>query len=110
MQDGELCMSLYNGQPIVYTKINNPSFPNLLDFDWNFSTTLCPSDVCINFPIAEIAYNGDLLESFSNFMGDDEASYEMYGHLFAKRVLVVDYLSMILNQLLQHKLILLNLS
>ncbi|CAG8722059.1 9279_t:CDS:2, partial [Rhizophagus irregularis] len=40
VEDGALNMSLYEGQPIVYLNIND----------------LQPADVCINFPIAEMAY------------------------------------------------------
>ncbi|CAG8575285.1 1123_t:CDS:2 [Rhizophagus irregularis] len=41
VKNGELSISLYNGQPIVYTEINKST------------------ELCINFPIAEVAYKGD---------------------------------------------------
>ncbi len=68
-EDGELDISLYKGQPIVYTFINDrSSHTNLLAFnpDNNINQALQPSDICISFPVAEITYNADLLESFSN--------------------------------------------
>ena len=46
----------------------------------NLMKNLQLPDVCINFPVAEITYNDDLVGSFSNFM-DDEALCEIYGHL-----------------------------
>ncbi|CAI2201545.1 18968_t:CDS:2, partial [Funneliformis geosporum] len=80
--DGKLNISSYNEQPIVYTIINDPdSTTNLLNFD----TILQPSDVCINFSIAEIAYNGVLSEAFAN---EDENLNELYGHHFARKVTV----------------------
>ncbi|PKB93478.1 hypothetical protein RhiirA5_441180, partial [Rhizophagus irregularis] len=46
-------------------------------------------DMCINFPVAEIAYTADLSESFKNFMDDNEVKlYEMYGHLFPRKILI----------------------
>ncbi|CAG8575268.1 1122_t:CDS:2, partial [Rhizophagus irregularis] len=61
-EKGKLDMSLYNGQPIVYTNINDPVLSvNLLNFNSDENNfiinTLQPSDLCINFPIAEITYN-----------------------------------------------------
>src|SRR5688572_26205253 len=41
-QDGTLSISLYNGEPIVYININNPSSTNLLNFNFdknNFDKT-----------------------------------------------------------------------
>ncbi|CAB5209038.1 unnamed protein product [Rhizophagus irregularis] len=69
VEDGALNMSLYEGQPIVYLNIND----------------LQPADVCINFPIAEMAYKGDLLESFSKCADNDNDSF---GHFFAGKILV----------------------
>ncbi|RIA95376.1 kinase-like domain-containing protein, partial [Glomus cerebriforme] len=71
-EDGELKMSLYEGQPMVYTNING----------------LQPVEVCINFPIAEITYKGDLLESFSKYADDDEKLHESFGHFFARKILL----------------------
>ncbi|RIA81544.1 hypothetical protein C1645_790200, partial [Glomus cerebriforme] len=95
-EDGELNISLYKEQPVVYTFINDhKSHTNLLSFNSEnnnifirLNQTLQPSDICINFPIAEISYNADLLESFSNFMGDEETLYEIYGHFFMRKVLI----------------------
>ncbi|CAG8663376.1 17824_t:CDS:2, partial [Rhizophagus irregularis] len=71
--DGELNISLYKGQPLVYTSVNDSnSRENLLRFNCEdneveLDESLQPSDICINFPVAEITYIADLLESFSNF-------------------------------------------
>ncbi|PKB93953.1 hypothetical protein RhiirA5_439932, partial [Rhizophagus irregularis] len=46
-------------------------------------------DMCINFPVAEITYTADLSESFESFMDDNEVKlYEMYGHLFPRKILI----------------------
>ncbi|CAB5215378.1 unnamed protein product [Rhizophagus irregularis] len=66
-EDGELNMSLYEEQPIVYVNIN--------------MNDLRSADACINFPIAEITYDGDLLETFDH---NDES----FGHFFARKILV----------------------
>ncbi|CAB4419745.1 unnamed protein product [Rhizophagus irregularis] len=92
-ENGILNISLYREQPLIYTYVNNHgSHTNLLSFaldDNNeLNEALQPSDICINFPVAEITYNANLLESFSNFMKGDEALYETYGHLFARKLLV----------------------
>ncbi|CAI2188531.1 7485_t:CDS:2, partial [Funneliformis geosporum] len=79
--DGKLNISSYKQQPIVYTNINDPDSTTNL----NFETILQPSDACINFPIAEIAYNGVLSEAFAN---EDENLNELFGHLFARKVTV----------------------
>src|ERR1051325_6393910 len=85
-EDGVLNISSYKGQPLVYTSINTRSYTSLPNIE--FDETLQPSDLCINFPVAEITYDANLLESFSNFMGDDETLHEVYGHSFARKVLV----------------------
>src|SRR5581483_5051924 len=46
------------------------------------------SDICINFPISEITYNAELSKSFLKFMGDGDELYKIYGHLFAKNVMI----------------------
>ncbi|UZO15572.1 uncharacterized protein OCT59_006990 [Rhizophagus irregularis] len=91
-EDGILNISLYEGQPIVYTFINDrDSNVNLLSFNSNnneieLNETLQPSDICINFPIVEITYTA---KPISNFLDNDrETLYETYGHLFAKKVLM----------------------
>ncbi|CAB4414886.1 unnamed protein product [Rhizophagus irregularis] len=93
-EDGILNMSLYEGQPMVYTSINDRgSNVNLLSLNSNDNETelneaLQPSDICINFPIAEITYTAALSKSFSNFMDDGKGTlYKTFGHLFAKKVL-----------------------
>ncbi|CAB5386230.1 unnamed protein product [Rhizophagus irregularis] len=90
--DGILNISLYEGQPIVYTFINDrDSNVNLLSFNSDnneieLNEALQPSDVCINFPIVEITYTA---KPISNFLDDDRGTlYETYGHLFAKKVLM----------------------
>ena len=70
VEDGELNISKYMGQPIVYTNINDTS------------------DMCINFPISEINYKGDLLEIFSKYVDSDEKLQESFGHFFARKILV----------------------
>jgi hypothetical protein len=90
--DGELNISLYKGQPLVYTSVNDSnSRENLLRFNCEdneveLDESLQSSDICINFPVAEITYRADLLESFSNLNVNDNAgkSYETYGHLYAR--------------------------
>ncbi|PKY47814.1 hypothetical protein RhiirA4_463183 [Rhizophagus irregularis] len=75
VEDGELELNLYKGQPLVYTCINSEE--NDLKID-----------TCINFPVAEIIYSGDLLESFIEKNVDDEKKLrELYGDFFASRVL-----------------------
>ncbi|CAB4426367.1 unnamed protein product [Rhizophagus irregularis] len=91
-EKGKLDMRLYNGQPIVYTNINDPVLSvNLLNFnpdENNFINTLQPSDLCINFPIAEVTYISNLSESFSKYTDKDEKLYKPYGHFFARKTLV----------------------
>jgi TPR repeat protein len=87
--NGELNVSLYSGQPIIYSNINDSisSEKFFIDKD-NFNNTLLSSDVCINFPIAEITYRGDLLESFSKCTDNNENLYRLYGHFFASSTLI----------------------
>ncbi|CAB4414919.1 unnamed protein product [Rhizophagus irregularis] len=93
IEDGELNISLYD-QPFVNTSINDRnSYGNLLRFnsdnDVELDGSLRPSDICINFPVAEITFTSDLSESFSNFTNDDEGKlYEMYGHLLPRKILI----------------------
>ncbi|CAB4414918.1 unnamed protein product [Rhizophagus irregularis] len=95
IEDGELNISLYD-QPFVNTSINDRnSYGNLLRFnsdnDVELDGSLRPSDICINFPVAEITFTSDLSESFSNFTNDDEGKlYEMYGHLLPRKILIGD--------------------
>uniref|UniRef100_U9STC0 Protein kinase domain-containing protein n=1 Tax=Rhizophagus irregularis (strain DAOM 181602 / DAOM 197198 / MUCL 43194) TaxID=747089 RepID=U9STC0_RHIID len=61
------------------------------DNDVRLDESLRPSDICINFPVAEITFTADLPESFSNFMNNDEGKlYETLGHLFPIRILIGD--------------------
>ncbi|GBC08653.1 hypothetical protein RclHR1_00830004 [Rhizophagus clarus] len=93
IKDGKLNSSSYEGQPLVYTSINDRnSRVNLLSFnsdddDVELNESLRPSDICVNFPVTEITYNVDLSESFSNFT-DEEIFYDTYGHLFPKKILI----------------------
>ncbi|PKY55236.1 hypothetical protein RhiirA4_474558, partial [Rhizophagus irregularis] len=92
-------ISLYEGQPFVYTSVNDrndrSSRVNLLNFnsDDKLVESPRPSDICINFPVAEITFTADLSESFSNFMNnDDRKLYELHDHLFPIRILIGDKL------------------
>ncbi|CAB5383744.1 unnamed protein product [Rhizophagus irregularis] len=75
-ENGELKIDLYEGQPLVYTYINSE--------DNNDK----PLDICIIFPVAEMIYNGNLLDSYSNCMDVDEVLHELYGHFTARKFLV----------------------
>ncbi|PKY54494.1 hypothetical protein RhiirA4_501581 [Rhizophagus irregularis] len=68
-EDGELKMNLYKGQPLVYTISSNEDKS---------------LDMRINFPVAEIIYNGNLTESFSKYVDNDEKLHE---YLLARRFL-----------------------
>ncbi|RGB33692.1 kinase-like domain-containing protein [Rhizophagus diaphanus] len=76
IEDGELKVNkvnLYERQPVVYTYI---------DFeDKNI-------DTCINFPVAKIVYNANLLESFLECTNDEKKLRELYGDVLARRFLV----------------------
>ncbi|PKY59705.1 hypothetical protein RhiirA4_550447, partial [Rhizophagus irregularis] len=98
IEDGKLNISLCKEQPFLYTFINDrDSQINLLSFNSNnndvnnikINKSLQLLDMCINFPVAEITYTADLSESFKNFMDDNEIKlYEMYGHLFPRKILI----------------------
>jgi hypothetical protein len=66
VDNGKLKMNYYEGTPLVYTCINSNN------------------DMCINFPVVEITYNGNLLESFPKHMDSDD---ESYGHFLARKFL-----------------------
>ncbi|CAB4409322.1 unnamed protein product [Rhizophagus irregularis] len=70
-EDGELKMNLYNGEPLVYTYINSK------DNDLKL-------DNCIDFPVVEIIYNGNLLESFLEYTNDEK---KLYGDYLARKFL-----------------------
>jgi hypothetical protein len=89
--DGELSISLYDSQPIIYININELTSTSLFNFNLDngsFSNKLQPSDVCINFPIAKITYKGEFLENFLKCTGNEENLHELYGHDFARKVSV----------------------
>ncbi|CAB4485949.1 hypothetical protein RhiirA5_418921 [Rhizophagus irregularis] len=87
-EDGELKVKLYNRQPIVYADISFLLDNLFIDKD-NYDNTLQPSNMCINFPIAEITYKGELLKSFSECMNDNNAnSHTLYGRFYARKVLI----------------------
>ncbi|CAB5386162.1 unnamed protein product [Rhizophagus irregularis] len=98
IEDGKLNISLCKEQPFLYTFINDrDSQINSLSFnsknnDVNnikINKSLQLLDMCINFPVAEITYTADLSESFESFMDDNEVKlYEMYGHLFPRKILI----------------------
>ncbi|CAB5215452.1 unnamed protein product [Rhizophagus irregularis] len=98
IEDGKLNISLCKEQPFIYTFINDrDSQINSLSFnsknnDVNnikINKSLQLLDMCINFPVAEITYTADLSESFESFMDDNEVKlYEMYGHLFPRKILI----------------------
>ncbi|GES80240.1 kinase-like domain-containing protein [Rhizophagus clarus] len=89
--DGDLDISLYKGDPIVYTNINDPDHhTNLLSLSGDnngLNNALKQLDMCINFPVAEITYGANLLESVSKFVGDKEEFNELYGHFLASKFL-----------------------
>ncbi|CAB4376584.1 unnamed protein product [Rhizophagus irregularis] len=70
VEDGVLKMNLYTGQPLIYKCIN-----------YNDHNEGKPLDMCINFPIAKIIYNGDLVNSFGYY---DKSTY---GHFLARKFL-----------------------
>lgn len=75
--DGDLDISLYEEEPIVYININDSNTSiNYLAYSDNITSELQPFDVCINFPVAEITYEG-VLKSFSTYMEDDENLLEL---------------------------------
>ncbi|CAI2184104.1 5394_t:CDS:2, partial [Funneliformis geosporum] len=91
--DGELDISLYEGEPIVYTIINDPNSPeNLFTLNNNIRVNISEpsnlqfSDACINFPIAEFVYKGDFLEKFSKCK--DKNDERLYGHFFARNIVI----------------------
>ncbi|CAB5383795.1 unnamed protein product [Rhizophagus irregularis] len=74
VEDGELKVNLYEESPLVYTSINSEN--NDLQID-----------TCINFPVAEIVYNGNLLESFLEYMNDEKKLHELCGDFLPRRFL-----------------------
>ncbi|CAB5369950.1 unnamed protein product [Rhizophagus irregularis] len=89
--DGDLNISLYKGDPVIYTNINDSDSPkNLLSLNNDnndLNVALKQLDICINFPVAEITYEANLLDSVLQFAGDKEKFYELYGHILAKKFL-----------------------
>ncbi|CAG8473791.1 14787_t:CDS:1 [Funneliformis caledonium] len=92
IDSGYLDINVFEEEPVVYTSINDPLCPtNLLAYNninvgFNYNIQL--SDVCINFPIAEITYKGNLLESFSKCTDNEKKLHMMYGHFLAMKFLV----------------------
>ncbi|CAB4426304.1 unnamed protein product [Rhizophagus irregularis] len=74
VEDGELKMDIYEKHPLIYTSINSED--NELKID-----------TCVNFPVVEIVYDGDLLESFLKYTDDEKNLHELYGDCFARKVL-----------------------
>ncbi|RIA91144.1 hypothetical protein C1645_768266, partial [Glomus cerebriforme] len=88
VDNGDLNISLYKGEPLVYININDPdNLTNLLTFNDYIFSDLQPFDICINFPVADITYKGALSESFSTYLEDDEKLHEFYGHIFTNEFL-----------------------
>ncbi|CAI2190908.1 721_t:CDS:10, partial [Funneliformis geosporum] len=70
-------ISLFEEEPIVYTRINDVDCSKKL------------SEICINFPIAEINYKGDYqLESVLKYTVDKIKLQDIYGHFLARKFLV----------------------
>ncbi|CAB4426360.1 unnamed protein product [Rhizophagus irregularis] len=89
--DGDLDISLYKGDPVVYININDPDSPknslSLNNDNNDLNDALKQLDICINFPVAEVTYEASLLDSVSEFAGDKEKFHELYGHIFANKFL-----------------------
>jgi hypothetical protein len=75
--DNELNIDLCDGKSTVYTYINSDE-----DYD---DINMKPLDICINFPVVEITYNAEPVESF--FSDDKEKLHDLYGHFLAKKFL-----------------------
>ncbi|GBB89461.1 hypothetical protein RclHR1_16150002 [Rhizophagus clarus] len=74
-EDGELIVNLYEGPPLVYTSINSDDKELKID-------------TCINFPVAEIVYNGNLMESVLGHTNGEKKLRELCGDFLARRFLV----------------------
>lgn len=89
--DGDLDISLYKGDPVVYTNINDSDSPtNLLSLyndNSDLNDALKQLDMCISFPVAEITYEANLLDSVSKFVDYEENFHELYGHILANKFL-----------------------
>ncbi len=91
VNEDHLNIDLYKGEPIAFTEINDLDcrtnlfkLNNLNDGVYD----LKQSDVCINFPVVEITYQTESLDSFSEFIDqEDEKLHELYGHIVAKKIL-----------------------
>ncbi|GBC01725.1 hypothetical protein RclHR1_04300007 [Rhizophagus clarus] len=87
MQDNELNISLYNGQPTIYININDPIlFKNSFmdNNNPNNNNTIQPFDACINFPIARVTYKDSLLESLSNC----KKIRKLHNHFLARKITI----------------------
>ncbi|GES72673.1 kinase-like domain-containing protein [Rhizophagus clarus] len=74
-EDGELTVNLIEGSPLVYTSINSDDKELKID-------------TCINFPVAEIVYNGNLMESFLGHTNGEKKLRELCGDFLARRFIV----------------------
>ncbi|CAB4488107.1 unnamed protein product [Rhizophagus irregularis] len=65
IESGELNINLFDDQPSAYLSINDRnSRINLLSFNSNendgkLNESLRPTEICFNFPVAEITYNAE---------------------------------------------------
>ncbi|CAI2171759.1 13982_t:CDS:2 [Funneliformis geosporum] len=82
--NGELDINLYDGQPIIYTNINEPNN----NFDINLKPSFQQNDICINFPFAEITFKGNFVDTFLNSKDEGGKLNDNYGHYFSEKVLV----------------------
>ncbi|GBC32599.2 hypothetical protein GLOIN_2v1798919 [Rhizophagus irregularis DAOM 181602=DAOM 197198] len=84
IESGELNINLFDDQPSAYLSSFNSN-----ENDGKLNESLRPTEICFNFPVAEITYNAGLSESFLNFTNDDEEKlFEMYGHLLPRKILI----------------------
>ncbi|CAG8702194.1 4167_t:CDS:1, partial [Funneliformis mosseae] len=83
--DFDFDISLFKKEPLVYTSINDSL--GLINNN-NVAGSKNLSDICINFPIAEIKYKGNLLKSASKYTYDEKTLQDMYGHFLAMKFLV----------------------
>ncbi|PKC59800.1 hypothetical protein RhiirA1_492077 [Rhizophagus irregularis] len=73
-ENGEIKVNLCEKQPLVYTSINS-------------EVSDLRIDACVNFPIAEIIYNGNLLKSFFKYTNDKKILRELHGDFLARKFL-----------------------
>ncbi|CAB5388590.1 unnamed protein product [Rhizophagus irregularis] len=84
-----LFLNRYSIEPSKQAVFTEDGELNISLYEVELDDSLRPSDICINFPVADITYTFDLSESFSNFMDDDKGKLcEIYGHLFPRKILI----------------------